>query len=141
MAAIAGLGRSIAGQLVDVRVTNQEVDVSTLQMYDSFSIGTAAGSVTTPDLSNYDELHFDATWDTGTDALTVFTSKDGINFSPVARKPFDLATRAAAASSSLAANGEWSMELNCKKVKFSKAGTTSTVTVNYSAKVTHRELV
>ena len=120
------------------RAINQEVNVAAYQEGDSFSIGPAAGEVATWDISFADEFDLDLSWDTGTDAVTVFTSKDGKNWSPVERKPFDNNTRAAAASASLTANCDVTFAINAKKVKIVKAGVASTVTGTWSAKKTGR---
>ena len=126
------------GGSANVRVTNQEIDMAAHQENDQIIIGSAAGSTDTWDISWADEMHFDISWDAGADAVTVFTSKDGTNFSPVPRLPWDTNTGVLEAATGLAANGEWRMDLNCKKVRFTKAGTTSTVTINWSAKNTGR---
>ena len=110
------------------------VDMSTVQDYDSMTIA-AGGSEQTWDLSMFDEMQFDFS---GADAsgLSVFTSKDGVSFSATARKPWDLATRAAAGGSVLS-DGEYLLELNCKTVKFVNNGATA-VTLHWSAKATQR---
>ena len=124
-----------------VRVTAQEADVATLQDSDRFSIGTATGSVDTWDISWADEVHVIIDSDGTTDALSVYSSHDGTNFSPTPVNGRTSAAGGAYVAASITGDLNLTIPFNGKKLRFTKAGTTDTVTVSWSARNSGRSAV
>ena len=123
-----------------VHITNQEIPVATLQDYDRFTIGTAAGSVDTWDISHLDEVHISVDSNGTTDTIAVYISHDGVNFDtahPVMLTSWSGGTPAVSATpiaATILEEGTGTIPFNGKKLRFDKTGTTDILTVSWSAR-------
>jgi hypothetical protein len=130
------------GDAAKSHITNQEVPVATLQEYDRFTIGAAAGTEDTWDISHLDEMFVEITSSGTTDPVSIFGSVDGENFGSVPLEGRDQTANYVACVWTSAAGGvTFRIPLNYRKVRFSKTGTTDTVTVSWSARNSGRSAV
>ena len=130
---------TFASELIAGNITINNTDRSTVQEYDRFSIGAAAGSVDTYDISHCDEVVVTVDTDGSTDALSIYASVDGTNFDAIPVEGRDLT--AAIVSCTGTADNIYTIPFNGKKLRFTKAGTTDTYTISWSARNSGRGAV
>ena len=126
----------------NVSVTNQEVNVSTMQNNSRFSLGAATSSLDTWDISAFDEVVVRLASDGTTDVLTITASADGLTFDDVPCEARDQSgAYVATVWTSSATPASFTIPFNAKKLRLSKAGTTDTVSGSWSARNSGRGAV
>lgn len=117
----------------EVYITNQEVDVASIQDSDSFAFTT--GTVQINNLDIFDEFAFDTvkTAGAGADTISITTSKDGINFSGTKKLCLNTNTGNAAASVDMVA-GDYVVPINCKSILITHSGSTDTFQFTWAAR-------
>ena len=124
---------SVTNGAADVYLTNQEIDVASIQDGDSFLFTT--GTVQINNLDIFDEFSFDIvkTAGAGADTVSITSSKDGTNFSGTKKLCLNTNTGNAAVSVDMVA-GDYVVPINCKSALITHSGTTDTFRFTWSAR-------
>lgn len=123
----------MVGDAPKTYITNQEVEVATIQDSDSFAITGIGATVQINNLDIFDEFSFDITGAGVTDTISITTSKDGVNFSGTKKLCLNTLTGNVAASADMP-TGDYVVPINCKSILVTMSGATDTHQFTWAAR-------